>query len=53
MTANIEYIVEQRGHLRNSRCPSTGLIHSTCSSNLQSELKVTHANTPTALSRFN
>jgi len=25
------------------------LIHSTCSSNRQSELKVTHANTPTAL----
>jgi len=28
------------------------LIHSTCSSNRQSELKVTHANTPTALPRF-
>jgi len=25
------------------------LIHSTCSSNRQSELKVTHANTPTSL----
>jgi len=28
------------------------LIHSTYSWNLQSELKVTHENTPTALSRF-
>jgi len=28
------------------------LIHSTYSSNRQSELKVTHANTPTALPRF-
>jgi len=28
------------------------LIHSTCSSNFQSELKVTHSNTPTALPRF-
>jgi len=28
------------------------LIHSTCSSNRQSELKVTHANTPTAVLHF-
>jgi len=28
------------------------VIHSTCSSNLQPELLVTHANTPTAPSRF-
>jgi len=28
------------------------LIYSTCSSNRQSELNVTHANTPTALPRF-
>jgi len=29
-----------------------GLIHSTCSSNQQSELKVTHTNTLAALPRF-
>jgi len=28
------------------------LSHSTCSSSLQSELQITHANTPTALSHF-
>jgi len=27
-------------------------IHSTCSSNRQSDLKVTHVNTPTAIPRF-
>jgi len=37
-----------KGNLRNSRCQSVG-----CDSlYLQSELKITHANTPTALSRF-
>ena len=47
MTANDT--VEQRRLLRNSRCFQLALIHSTCSSNRQSELKVTHANTPTTL----
>jgi len=45
--------VEQRRLLRNSRCMSVGFDSlSTCSSNRQSELKVTHANTPKTLSRL-
>ena len=32
--------------------PRLALIHSTCSSNRQPELKVTHPNTPTPLPRF-
>jgi len=52
MTANVKYTVEQRRFLRNSRCYRLVLIYSACSSNRQSELKVTHAHTPTALPRF-
>jgi len=50
MTANVEYTVEQRRLLRNSYW--LALIHFTCSSNWQYELKVTSENTPTALLYF-
>jgi len=50
MTANVKYTVEQRRHLRNPAYCLV-LIHSTCSSNRQAELKVAHANTPAALPR--
>ena len=44
--------IEQRRPHENHVAYRLALIHSTCSWNLQSELKVTHENTPTALPRF-
>jgi len=53
MAANVTYNVEQRRLLRNSRYPLAGSDSlSTCSSNRQPELKVAHANTPTAPPHF-
>jgi len=45
--------VEQRRRFETYTACRLALIHSTCSSNGQSELKVSHANTPTPLPRFN
>ena len=44
--------VEQRRLHENHVAYRLTLIHSACNWNLQSELKVTHENAPTALSRF-
>ena len=44
---------EQRRLHENHVAYRLALIHSTCNWNLQSELNVTHENTPTALPRFN
>jgi len=52
MTANGKYTVEQWRHLRNSRDLSAGSDSFHCSSNGQSELKVTHENAPDAPPRF-
>jgi len=52
LTANLKCVVEQRRLHENHVAYRLALIHSTCSWNLQSELKVTHENTPTALPRF-
>jgi len=51
-TANVKYTVEQGRLYETHGAYRLALIHSTCSSNRQSELKVTHENTPTALPRF-
>jgi len=52
MTANVQYTVEQRRLLRISHCFRLALIHYTCSSNRQSELKVIHVNALTSLPRL-
>jgi len=52
MTANIKYTVEQGDLYETYAAYRLARIHSSCSSNRQSELKVTHANTPTALPHF-
>jgi len=41
-----------KGDFYETHASHLALIHSTCSSNRQSELKVTHANTPTTLPHF-
>jgi len=48
MTANVKQTVEQRRLLRNLRCLSAGSDSLYCRSNEQSDLKVTHENTPNA-----
>ena len=53
-TANVECTIEQWSQIyyeTHIAC-RLALIHSTCSSSLQSKLQITHANTPTALSLF-
>jgi len=42
----------KKGDFTKNRLPIGWLIHTTCSWNLQSELKLTHENVPTALPRF-
>jgi len=51
-TANVKYLSLNKGDHEIHAAYPLALIHSTCSSNRQSELKVTHANTPTPLPRF-
>ena len=57
MTANLKhtaYIEQNKGNFYEIRAAyRLALIHSACSSNWQAELKVTHANIPTALPCFN
>jgi len=48
----VKCAVEQRRLHENQVAYRLALIHSTCSWNLQSKLKVTHENAPTALPRF-
>jgi len=52
MTANVKHTFEQRKFYEIHAAYRLVLIHSACSFNRQSEFKVTHANTPTALARF-
>jgi len=52
MTANVKCISLNKADYEIHVPYRLTLIHSTCSSNRQSELKVTHANTPTPLPRF-
>jgi len=50
LTANVKHTVEQR--LKTHTSYGLALIHSTCSSNRQFALKVTHATAPSAQTRF-
>jgi len=50
LTANVKHTVEQR--LKTHTACGLALIHSTCSSNRQFALKVTHATAPSAQPRF-
>ena len=54
ITSYLKRIVEQSSQALYKSHIACGLalIHSTCSSSLQTELQITHANTPTGLSRF-
>jgi len=54
MTANVKCIVEQRGQTfcKTNAAYRLALIHYSCSSNLQSELWITHANTAITLSQI-
>jgi len=52
MTANVKYILLNKGDYEIHASYRLALIHSTCSSNRQSVLKVTRSNTPTRLPRF-
>jgi len=55
MTANVKCTVEQRSQTVYETYVAYHqlvLIYCTCSSSLQSELYITYANTPTAISRF-
>jgi len=52
MTVNVKYISLNKGDYEIHAAYRLALIHSTCSSNRHSELKVTHASTPTPLPHF-